>query len=169
MVFLHIRRLVKFIESISKWRQEVYSQFVSISYSFEEYSDIMVTFQRLPQIILGIVLIFVLGLSSSPKPIFTLAILVLYVGLCKCIFSNIYFLGNIIRWGWVYICLYLCLHMDEHIICTSAYTHIWREGHLNMSKCVPSWTEQLIAISKIIFLPPLKNFRLLLLITSIIV
>lgn len=38
-----------------------------------------------------------------------------------------------------------------------------------MSKCVPSWTEQPIAISKIIFVPPLKTFRLLLLITSIIV
>lgn len=70
---------------------------------------------------------------------------------------------------WVYICTYLCLHVDEHVIYISAYAHIWRDGHLNMNKFVLPWTEQPIAISRIIFITQLRNFRLLLLIASIII
>lgn len=121
MVFLHSRHLVKFIESISKWRLEVSNQFLSIGYSFGEYGSTMVTFQRPPQIILGIALIVDLCLPCSPKPTFTLATLVLYIGLCKYIFSNIYFIGNTMRWrGFMSAYIFVYIWMNIYI-CPCTY------------------------------------------------
>lgn len=169
MVSLYMRRLVKFIETISKWRHEVSNHLLNISYSFEEYSDIMVTFQRLPQVTLGIVLRIELCLSCSPKPIFTLAILVLNVGFCKCTFSKIRFVGNIMKWGqYMSAYIYVCIWMKIYIKYPSAQSRTCREGHININKFVLPWTEQPITISRIILISQLRNFKLLLPIASII-
>lgn len=53
--------------------------------------------------------------------------------------------------------------MDEHNLYDLKGTAIWREGHLNMSKCVPVMDRATDCNFKDYFLPPLKNFRLLLL------
>lgn len=165
---LYIRRSVKFIETISKWRHEVSNHLLNISYSFEEYSDIMVTFQRLPQVTLGIILRIELCLSCSPKPIFTLAVLVSNVGLCKYTISNIHFVGNIMKWGrYMSAYIYVYIWMKIYIKYPSVQSHTSREGHININKFVLSWTEQPITISRVILISQLRNFKLLLPIASI--
>lgn len=79
---------VKFMEAVSKRRHEIANQ-------FEGYGYIMVTFQRLPQIMLGIVVFIKLCLSCSlkcihlPQPLWV----------CMLAFVNTYFIGNVVRWG----------------------------------------------------------------------
>lgn len=137
MVFLDIRSLVKLSESFSKWRCEVSNQFVSISYSFEGYSNVTVTFQGLSQIILHSVLVIELCLSWSPKAIFPwphwFYMLTFYV-----------FFRQYNEMRWVYICIYLLfIWMNIYIKYTCAYAHMCMKGHLSLNQFVHGQSNKL--------------------------